>query len=93
MLTFSDMTDDCARNERAYRICDTQLQRTLHKFDIYGKLTYNQACQSHWESMDEVVMALRVNPGLANLPQGVDEWLMRLRMELRMETAISTYRK
>ncbi|PXF41318.1 hypothetical protein BWQ96_08965 [Gracilariopsis chorda] len=61
--------------------------------DIYGKLTFNKACQQDWEKMDEVVMALRSNTTIAVLAQGKDDWLIKLCIKLKMETASRTYRK
>ncbi|PXF41663.1 hypothetical protein BWQ96_08614 [Gracilariopsis chorda] len=43
--------------------------------------------------MDEVVMELRSNLTMAVLAQGEDDWLVKLCIEMKMETASRTYRK
>ena len=64
-MEFEGQQDDRARNERAYRIVDTQLRRSLKGMKIYEFLTYHQASRLKWDLMDEIVQYLRTSPGLS----------------------------
>ena len=92
-MEFDGQQDDRARNERAYRIVDTQLRRSLKGMKIYEFLTYHQASRLKWDLMDEIVQDLRASPDLSVFARGEDDWLIKLLIELKLGTASREYHK